>query len=139
LVCLVDLVLLVSFVQPNKQDKPNKPDQPERARLADEVWVEPIDGLDRESFDFVVDGCAAYLAKARKDPLHNHLVAFSNFDLTEADDFQRAGRILQEKPIGRLTLPVCRKLDVGDLAGDHHFLAVVLLRVGEELGNFEKS
>jgi hypothetical protein len=30
-------------------------------------------------------------------------------------------------------------LDVGDLAGYHHFLAVVLLGMGEELGDLEKT
>jgi hypothetical protein len=36
-------------------------------------------------------------------------------------------------------LPIRRKLDVGDLAGYHHFLAIVLLRVREELGDFQKT
>ena len=30
-------------------------------------------------------------------------------------------------------------LDVGDLAGYHHFLAVVLLGMGEELGDLQKT
>ena len=55
--------------------------------------------------------------------------------MTKADDFQRAGLILQEKPIGRFTLPIRRELDVGDLAGYDHFLVVVLLRMGEKLSD----
>jgi hypothetical protein len=47
--------------------------------------------------------------------------------------------ILQEKPIGRVTFPIRRELDVGDLAGDHHFLAVVLLGMGEEFGDLQKT
>jgi hypothetical protein len=30
-------------------------------------------------------------------------------------------------------------LDVGDLAGDHHFLAVVLFGMGEELGDLQET
>lgn len=108
-------------------------------RLADQIGVKPIHRLDREGFNFVVDDRASCLAKAREDSFHNHLVAFPNFDLTETDDFQRAGLILQQKPIGRFTLPIRRELDVGDLAGYHHFLAVVLLGMGEELGDLEKT
>lgn len=108
-------------------------------RLADQIGVEPIHRLDREGFDFVEDDRASCLAMAREDSFHNHLVAFPNFDLTETDDFQRAGRILQEKPIGRLTFPIRRELDVGNLTGDHHFLAVILLGMGEEFGDFQKT
>ena len=106
---------------------------------ADQIGVESIHRLDREGFDFVVDDRASCLAKAREDSFHNHLVALPNFDLTEADDFQRASLILQEKPIGRLTLPIGGELDVGDLAAHDHFLAVVLLGMGEEFGDFQKS
>ena len=104
-----------------------------------EVGVEPIHRLDREGFDFVVDDRTSSLSKAREDSFHNHLVAFPNFNLTETDDLQRPGRILQEKPIGRLTLPIRRELDVGDLAGHCHFLAVVLFGMGEEFGDFQKT
>jgi len=108
-------------------------------RLADQIGVEPINRLDREGFYFVVDDRASCLAKSREDSFHNHLVAFTNFDLTESDDFQSARLILQQKPIGRLTLPIGGKLDVGDLAGYHHFLAIVLLGMGEELGDLQKA
>jgi hypothetical protein len=47
--------------------------------------------------------------------------------------------ILQEKPIGRVTFPIRRELDIGDLAGDHHFLAVILLGMGEEFGDLQKT
>jgi hypothetical protein len=30
-------------------------------------------------------------------------------------------------------------LDIGDLAGDHHFLAVILLGMGEEFGDLQKT
>ena len=106
---------------------------------ADQIGVEPIHRLDREGFDFVVDDRASCLAKAREDSFYNHLVAFPNFDLTETDDFQRAGLIFQEKPVGRLALPIGRELDVGDLAGDHHFLAVVLLGMGKQFGDLQKT
>ena len=36
-------------------------------------------------------------------------------------------------------MPIGRELDVGDLAGYHHFLAVVLLGMGEELGDLQKT
>jgi hypothetical protein len=108
-------------------------------RSADQIGVEPIDRLDREGFDFVVDDRASCLAKAREDSFHNHLVAFPNFDLTETDDFQRAGLILQQKPIGWFTLPIGGELDVGDLAGYHHFLAVVLLGMGEEFSDLQET
>ena len=68
-----------------------------------------------------------------------HLVAFPNFHLTETDDFQRAGLIFQEKPIGRVTFSIGRELDIGDLASDHHFLAVVLLGMGKEFGDLQKT
>ena len=106
---------------------------------ADQVGVEPTHRLDREGSDFVVNDGASGLAKAREDSFHNHLVAFPNSDLTETDDFQRAGRILQQKPISRFTLPIRRELDVGDLAGYHHFLAVVLLGMGEEFGDLQQT
>lgn len=106
---------------------------------ADQIGVEPIHRLDREGFDFVVDDRASCLAKAREDSFHNHLVAFPNFDLTERDDFQHARLILQEKPIGRLALPIGGELDVGDLAGYHHFLAVVLLGMGEEFSDLQET
>ena len=108
------------------------------ALSADQIGVEPIHGLDRESFDFVVDDRAACLAKAGEDSFNNHLVAFPNFDLSEADDFQRAGLIFQQKPVGRLALAIRRELDVRDLAGDHDFLAVVLFGMGEQLSDFQK-
>jgi len=106
---------------------------------ADQIGVEPIHGLDRERFDFVVDDRAACLAEAREDSFHNHLVAFPDFDLSEADDFQRAGLIFQEKSVGRLALAIRRELDVGDLAGDHDFLAVVLFWMCEQLSDFQKT
>ncbi len=122
------------------RDKPNQPDEPEsRPNSTNQIGIEPIHRLDREGFDFVVDDHASCLAKAREDSFHNHLVAFPNFDLTETDDFQRAGLILQQKPIGWFTLPIRRELDVGDLAAYHHFLAVVLLGMGEELGDLQKT
>src|SRR4029077_7462804 len=108
-------------------------------RLADQIGIEPIHRLDREGFDFVVDDGASCLAKAREDSFHNHLFALPNFDLTETDDFQCACLILQQKPIGRLALPIGGELDVGDLAGYHHFLAIVLFGMGEELGDFQKA
>ena len=79
------------------------------------------------------------LTKTREDSFHNHLVAFPNFNLTESDNFQRARLILQEKPIGWLTLPIRCELDVGDLTGHHHFLVVVLLGMGEEFGDLQKA
>jgi len=36
-------------------------------------------------------------------------------------------------------LPIRRELDVGDLAGNHHLLAVVLLGMGEEFGDLQKT
>ena len=137
LVDLVDLVRLVFFVLRTKPTKQTR--QTKQTRSADQIGVEPIHWLDREGFDFVIDDRASCLSKAREDSFHNHLVAIPNFDLTETDDFQCAGLILQEKPIGRLTFPIRRELDVGDLAGDHHFLAVVLLRMGEEFGDLQKT
>ena len=125
------------------QIEPNQPDQTRETR-SDQInrrgrgWSRFI-GLIERGFDFVVDDRASCLAETREDSFHNHLVAFPNFDLTETDDFQRAGLILQEKPIGRLTLPIRRELDVGDLAAYHHFLAVVLLGMGEELGDLQKT
>jgi hypothetical protein len=38
-----------------------------------------------------------------------------------------------------VTFPIRRELDVGDLAGDHHLLAVVLLGMGEEFGDLQKT
>jgi len=97
-----------------------------------------VQRLDREGFDFVVDDRPSCLAKAREDAFHDDLVAFPDFNLPEANDFQGAGGVFQQKSIGRLALPVRRELDVGDLACDDHFLAVVLLRVREELGDFQE-
>jgi len=121
----------------NQTDQTDRIDQTDRS--SHQIGVEPIHRLNREGFDFVVDGRASCLAKTREDAFHDDLVAFPNFDLTKADDLQYAGLILQQKSIGRLTLPVRRKLDIGDLAGYHDFLAVILLGMGEELGDLQKT
>jgi hypothetical protein len=121
----------------NQTDQIDRMDQTDRS--SHQIGVELIHRLDREGFDFVVDGRAPCLAKTREDAFHDYLVAFPNFDLTKTDDFQYAGLILQQKSIGWLTLPVRRKLDVGDLAGYHDFLVIVLLGMGEELGDLQKT
>ncbi len=108
-------------------------------RLADEIGIEAIERFHGEGFDFVVDDRAAGLPEATEDAFDDHLIAFTNFGLAEADHFQGSRLVLQQESVRRLSLAVRGQLDVGDFAGDDDILVVVLLRVGKQLGNFEKA
>ena len=59
--------------------------------------------------------------------------------MAKADDLQRTSLILQEKPVGRLTLSIRRELNIGDLASDHYFLSVILLGMREKFGDLQKT
>ena len=109
------------------------------AKSADEVGVQTIQGFDGESFNLVIHNGATDLAQTAEYTLNDHLVTFTDFRGAETDYFERAGLILKQEPVGRLTLAIRRQLHIHDLSGDDDILMVVLFRMGEKLGNFDQA
>lgn len=110
-----------------------------RDKSADEVWIQAIQGLDREGFDFIVHDGPPRLAESAEDAFHNDLIAFSHFRLSEADHFEGTGMVLQEKAIGRLPLPIRCQLHIRDFSRDDDFLTVILLWVCQQFGDLKQS
>lgn len=110
-----------------------------QTELADEVGVQPVQRLDGEGFDFVVDDGPSHLAQAAENAFNDHKLTFADFYLSEADNFDRTGLVLQEESISRLSLTVRRQLNIRHLSGDDDIPMVVLLRMRQQFRDFNQA
>ena len=104
-----------------------------------EVGVQAIQGLHREGFDLVIDNGAAELAQATEHSFNDHLIAFTDFRLAKADDFQRTGLVLKQESVGRLSLAIRGQLHIHHLSRDDDILMVVLLRMRQKFRDLKQA
>ena len=61
-----------------------------RMSLADEVWVEAVQRLNRIGLDLVEDDCTAGLPEPVEDAFHDDLLSFMDFHFPQCDHLERA-------------------------------------------------
>ena len=106
---------------------------------ADKIGVQASERFYRKGLDLIVDKRTADLSEATEDTFDNHLITFVDFHLSKAHNFERAGLILKQKSIGGLSLTISRQLDIHDLSCDDDILMIVLLRMCQELCDFNDA
>ena len=105
-------------------------------RLSYEVGVQLIERTDDYGIDFVVDRETTALASTSEGAFDDHLVAFLHRDT--AGHFQSSCVVTQQELKRRLALFVGDGLHGIHLAHDHHFFAVIVLRVSNDFGQLHQ-
>jgi len=110
-----------------------------RRKSADEIRSQTREGADEFGFDFIEHDGSTTLPQTVERPFHNDLCAIMDGCFPEPDDLDGASTGFQQKTIGVLTISSGGRLQVGHFSHHSHRLFVVLVRMGQQIGELHDA